>query len=283
MKRVLAVSGGVDSMVLLDIFLRKFEKDSFVVATFDHGTRESSKLDAEFVKKVAGEAGIEVFRGEGELGEGVSEEEARRARYAFLRKVAFKNRGEIFTAHHLDDLIETTAINFIRGTGFRGLSGLSGLGIRRPFIDGFFPEIYDKKDILKYAGENSIRFRQDPTNESDDYLRNRVRKKVRALPREQKLEIFSLWRRQREIVREIDEIFEEILPEDLCFSREIFRENERDVSLEILRAGLGRAGISTTRPQREEFLDAILNYENGKKFNLPGDRLVKIGRNGFRL
>ncbi|MBQ7802343.1 tRNA lysidine(34) synthetase TilS [Candidatus Saccharibacteria bacterium] len=283
MKKILAVSGGVDSMVMLDIFAKKIPKDELVVATFDHGTRESSKTDAEFVSKIASRLGIKIVRGEAKLGEKVSEETAREKRYEFLRRVAFLEKGEIFTAHHLDDLVETTAINFLRGTGFRGLAGLSNLGIRRPFLDGFFEEVFDKRKILKYAAENEIIFREDPTNSSDDYLRNRIRKKVFELPLEKKLELFSLWKKQKELVREINGTTESLIPEDLKFSRDFFRDLEEKTALEILREATIRAGASTTIPQRKEFLKAILEYTPGKKFNLPNDKLVKINKKDFML
>ena len=283
MKKILAVSGGVDSMVMLDIFTKKFKRDELVVATFDHGTRESSRADAEFVKKIAERAGVLTYLGEKKLGEGVSEERARKARYEFLRKVAFKERGEIFTAHHLDDLVETTAINFLRGTGWRGLAGLSSFGIRRPLIDGFLGEIFDRKKILEYAAKKKIVFREDPTNSSENYLRNRIREKVRAIEFERKLEIYQLWSEQKKIMREIEKILEEILPEERRFKREWFLDLDEKVSLEILREGLLRSEVAATRPQILEFLNAIKTYQPGKKFNLPEDKLVRINKADFQL
>ena len=297
MKKILAVSGGVDSMVMLEIFVRKFPAEELAVATFDHGTRESSVADAEFVERRLSEVSsalkirekIPFYRGKARLGEGVSEEKARTERYAFLRKVAFQEKGEIYTAHHLDDLVETVAINLVRGTGVRGLAPFTGLGIRRPFLDGMLDpaefgfSVFDKRAILTYAAEHEVVFRQDPTNTSDNYLRNRVRERTFDLPPETKLEIYRRWQRQREIVREIDEIVESVLPEDLHFYRDDFRELERAEGLEILRGGLARAGVSATRPQLGEFYEAILHYEAGKKFNLPNDKLVRLNKKDFML
>mgnify|MGYP003289329986 CR=1 FL=1 len=290
MKKILAVSGGVDSMVMLDLMLERFPAEELVVATFDHGTRESSKLDADFVaKEVAKNAQIapalqlQFYRGEAALGAEISEEKAREKRYEFLRKVAFEEKGEIYTAHHLDDLVETVAINLIRGTGWRGLTVLDSTGVRRPFIDGTFGEVFDKRKILEYAVSRGVVFRQDPTNTSEKYLRNRVREKMRDLPWSMKMKIYELWQRQVEIKREIDEILEAILPEDLKFERTWFGEMDEKVAMEILRAGLLRAGVTATRPQIREFYQAILAYESGKKFNLPNDKLVRIGRRDFQL
>jgi len=283
MKKILAVSGGVDSMVMLDFYARQFPLEELVVATFDHGTRESSARDAEFVSEISHALKIPVYQGSAELGAGVSEERARVARYAFLRKVAFLEKGEILTAHHLDDLVETVAINFLRGTGFRGLAPFSGPGIRRPFLEGALGKVFDKRDILRYAAERGVVFREDPTNSSESYLRNRVRERVFPMGREEKMRIFALFSDQKRILRGMNEIFEAILPEDLRFRREDFREMPREVGLEILREGLIRGGISTTRPQTLDFLNAILSYEPGKKFNLPGDRLVKLEKRDFQI
>ncbi|MBQ3464357.1 tRNA lysidine(34) synthetase TilS [Candidatus Saccharibacteria bacterium] len=289
MKKILAVSGGVDSMVMMDIFLKKYPKEELAVATFDHGTRESSKDDADFVCRTAEAQKIKFYREKATLGSRASEEVAREKRYEFLRRVAFLERGEIYTAHHLDDLVESVAINFIRGTGMRGLAAINSLGIRRPFIDGELePSEYgflafDKKAILKYAAENSVRFRQDPTNASDKYLRNRVREKTGELSIQTKMEIWELWKKQKKIMAEIDEIVENILPEDLRFLRADFEEMQEKEAMEILRGGLMRAGVSATRPQMKDFLMAIKTYAPGKVFNLPKDKLVKFGRRDFML
>ena len=138
MKIILAVSGGVDSMLLLAQVAERAARegwlDEVVVAQFDHGTRESARADQELVARKARELGVrcEVGRiGEG-LGDGVSSEgggflseaAARAARYEFLEAVARKYApAEIWTAQHLDDLVETVAINLLRGTGFGGAGG----------------------------------------------------------------------------------------------------------------------------------------------------------------
>ncbi len=290
MKKILAVSGGVDSMVMLDLMLSRFPADELVVATFDHGTRESSRADADFVAlktekfaQLGSALQLKFYRGEAELGAEISEEKAREKRYEFLRKVAFKEKGEIYTAHHLDDLVESVAINALRGTGWRGLAVLNSAGVRRPFVDGIFGEVFDKRKILEYAAKNDIVFRQDPTNTDERYLRNRVRKGVSKMPFERKKEVYELWRRQLEVAREIEAILEEILPEDLRFERAWFYNMDEKVATEVLRAGLLRVGVTATRPQIRDFYRAILTYASGKQFNLPNDKLVKIGRRDFQL
>jgi tRNA(Ile)-lysidine synthase len=283
MNKVLAVSGGVDSMVMLDLMRKQFPARELVVATFDHGTRESSKTDAEFVKNTAKRLRIKCYVGTANLGPDTDEDTARQKRYTFLRQIADRARGEIFTAHHLDDLIESVTINLTRGTGPRGLAVLNADKIHRPFIDGSFDEPWDKCKILKYAAKNKISFRQDPTNTSDVYLRNRLRERLKQIPTETKQKVFELWQKQKEIYQEIDNTISEILPEDSKYRRDWFYEIDEQVALELIRAALLRVNISATRPQIFDFYKAILEYAPSKKFNLPDDNLVLLRKKDFQL
>lgn len=283
MKKILAVSGGVDSMVMLDMMRKRFPAEELVVATFDHGTRKSSRVDADFVSKIGSGYNLRVRKGKANLGEKVSEEVARKKRYEFLRKIAAEENGEIYTAHHIDDLIESVAINLSRGTGFRGLSVLTMHGVKRPFLDMTLGNIFDKRDILKYAAKNNVIFRHDPTNTSDSYLRNRLRPDVSVLTRETKNQIYQLWEKQTQVVKEIDKIVSELIPDDLCFERMWFKNLNDEVCHEILRAALASVGVLATRPQINDFLKAIREYSPTKMFNLPNDKLVRINRRDFTL
>ncbi len=263
-------------MVMLRLFL---DEPEIIVAHFNHGTRKSADADEQFVREFCEQHKIKFITEKAELGAGVSEEKARAVRYSFLFRVAQEERGEVFTAHHVDDMIESVAINLVRGTGHRGLAPMSAVGVRRPLLE----RGWAKKDILRYAAENGVRFREDPTNSEDDYLRNRIRKDVRELDETTRTKVFELFLNQKTIEREIDEIVEAIVPEDNVFRREWFTNLDDEVALEILRFGLAKAGVATTRPQTLNFLKAIRTYQSGKKFNLPNDRLIKIGKKDFRI
>lgn len=292
MKAVLAISGGVDSMVMLDIFAsrRHYSSGDIIVAHFDHGTRPSASADAEFVCQIADKLGLESVAGRGELGEGVSEELARERRYEFLQGVRNGwGEAEIYTAHHLDDLVETIVINLLRGTGWRGLAVLDAPGVRRPFLE---PELlpedfrdkvpFSKKMLLSYAATHDVVYRQDPTNNEDAYLRNRVRESLHDFA--QKDRLYELWGRQKKIRAAIDNLVRELLPAPgEPWERAWFEDLDPAIALEFLRAGTMRAGVSATRPQLERFRRAILTYAPGKFFNLPGDKLVKLGKLTFVL
>ncbi len=286
-KIILAVSGGVDSMVMLDMICRSknYSSGDIFIAHFNHGIRQNAAEDAAFVERKAKEYGVEFRLGKSELGEGADEATAREARYDFLHSI--DPFATIFTAHHLDDLIETVAINLVRGTGWRGLAVLDSPGVRRPFLETeMFYEPMDKAAIMEYAAKRKLEFREDPSNSWDEYLRNRLRHQMNNSPLsfEQKMEIFRLWQEQKRLKSEIDQLVVSLLPEkDTTWERAWFKDLEANVALELLRAGTLRAGISATRPQLEDFRQAIINYAPGKYFNLPGDKLVRLNKNVFML
>ncbi len=176
-KILLTVSGGVDSMVLLDIFTKlgytvgvahcnfqlrgdESEEDEVIVE------REAAKRNAEFFNKRFDTTGEMERTGES------MEMAARRLRYEwFYELCADHSYTAIAVAHHADDSIETFFINLMRGTGLRGLTGINiHIGkVVRPLM------FASRKDILEYAVANKIPFREDSSNKSTKYLRNKIR------------------------------------------------------------------------------------------------------------
>lgn len=175
---MVAVSGGIDSMVLLHALHEKCKRDQvaykLVVAHFDHGIRSDSTKDRQFVQRIAKEYALPFVYDRVELGAGTSEAVAREARYAFLSKVQQSIEADaIVTAHHEDDVLETIIINWLRGTKSRGLSSLrSTAKIRRPMLG------VTKKQIQSYARFHKLKWREDSTNKDETYLRNYIRKHV---------------------------------------------------------------------------------------------------------
>ncbi|MDR0591118.1 MAG: tRNA lysidine(34) synthetase TilS [Candidatus Nomurabacteria bacterium] len=271
--KVLAVSGGVDSVVMLDMLA----SDAAVVAHFNHGIRPDSDEDEALVGNLAKKYGLKYEHVKEDLGSGASEELARERRYKFLREVAARHGGKICTAHHADDVVESIAINLIRGTGWRGLVPLDSPDIERPLLGMF------KVDIREYAEEHGLEWREDSTNSSMDYLRNRVRHALQRMALQDKQDILRLYREQKTLKQQVDALVQEMLSVDDIYERAWFTDLDEAVALEFLRAALEKVGRSATRPQLKGFLQAIRTYETGKKFNLPGDFLVKMGKTRFRL
>lgn len=276
MRKLLAISGGVDSVCLLHMFK---DDPEILVAHFNHGTRPSSKDDEEFVKNLAEKYHKEFIVGRANLGSDVSEEKARNARYEFLRKIAEEKNAQIYTAHHLDDLIESITINLLRGTGWRGLVPLDAGDIVRPLIT----KKYDKQKLLKYAAENNLTFRQDPTNTEDNYLRNRIREKLRELSPAEKSQLTKLFYAQKNLKTEIDQILNLVMENEKTYQRAWFKNSDTKTALELLRFITKENQISLTRPELENFLNAIKIYTPEKSFNLPKNRLVKIHKTYFVL
>ena len=167
---VLAVSGGVDSMALLDI-LRQDPKLKLIIAHYDHGIRHDSRIDRELVQATAKKHQLPFVYHEGNLGPDSSEDMARKSRYEFLHAVRkASNAKAIITAHHHDDVLETAIINLLRGTGRKGLSSLGNKQtIHRPALH------ISKQQLKQYAQDQGLLWREDATNEDTRYLRNKVR------------------------------------------------------------------------------------------------------------
>ena len=172
-KYVVAVSGGVDSMVLLDL-LRCRSDLSLIVAHANHGIRDDSHLDEKLVSQFCKSHNILLVSKELHLGKNTSEETARSARYNFLQHCRIEKKANaIITAHHQDDLIETVLINLLRGTGWRGLAPFTDQdNICRPFINT------SKSELYAYAKKRNVPWREDSTNTDTRYLRNYVRHKL---------------------------------------------------------------------------------------------------------
>ena len=212
-----AVSGGLDSMCLLDLLDRWCrERDGRVVAAhFNHRLRGTeSDRDETFVRDWCAAHDISFVSGSGDVRglaerEGLSlEEAARNLRYAFLRQEAEKlgPRIRIYTAHHADDNAETILFNLIRGTGVAGLTGMAYQqdGIYRPLLHVARAELAD------YAAAYGIPHVEDSTNGDPDaaarnYLRLEVLPRLKQINPRAVEHINSAGRRLRVVDRSLEE------------------------------------------------------------------------------
>lgn len=177
---ILAFSGGPDSVYLFKKLenIKKVHHFNVILAHFNHKLRGKDSDDDEnfcilFAKKH--NAVLETDSKNIASLKGNTEDLARKYRYQFLENVRKKYDAKfILTAHHLDDNIETFLLNFLRGTGLKGLSGMqvkSG-NILRPLLET------TKNEITKYLKENNIKFRIDKSNFDESYTRNNIRKNI---------------------------------------------------------------------------------------------------------
>ncbi len=179
-KLLLAVSGGIDSIVLTELF-RVLEYDIAVAHCNFNLRGKESDADEEFVRTYASYNNIlffvtrfntTLFASENKLSVQVA---ARQLRYMWFDELLQENKFDyLLTAHHLDDSLETFLINFTRGTGIEGLTGIPQQNekIIRPLLP------FTREDIESYAKEKSIMWREDSSNTSDKYLRNKLRHHV---------------------------------------------------------------------------------------------------------
>lgn len=261
-KWIIAVSGGVDSVVLLDVAARTLGNDRLVVAHFDHGIRHDSARDALFVKTVAKKYGLPFEAKREDLGADASEELARDRRYTFLRNVAKKHGAKIMTAHHADDVVETIAINATRGTGWRGLAVLDSVDIVRPLLE------FEKSKLLEYAKKHRLVWREDITNKDTKYLRNALRQKLKVLSPEDK-SLLRLYRQRQVILKKKIDAETERLISGSPYSRHMFITVPDIAAIELLRGVfMKEAGFAPTIPQRERALHAIKTMAAGKRFEV---------------
>jgi tRNA(Ile)-lysidine synthase len=168
---ILAVSGGLDSMVLLTAAakLPARKRRGVTVATFDHGTGKAAGRAAALVARCASESGFTCVVGRAAT-VGTREEEWRRARWEFLRQVASRTSACVVTGHTLDDQVETVFIRILREAGPRGLAGLYAESeIIRPFLN------ISRATLDGYARALRVPFVHDPSNRDRKHLRNRIR------------------------------------------------------------------------------------------------------------
>ena len=251
MKRlIVAVSGGVDSVVLLHQLVRA-DTHELIVAHVDHGIRAESADDARFVAGLAANYGLLHESTRVELGAESSEADARHARYDYLTKLAAKYDADIATAHHLDDMVETIAINLTRGTGWRGVAVLGRRGVVRPLL------AMTKSDIYDYALTHRLEWVEDATNHTDAYLRNRLRHCTMQLPRAVKESLAVLRHHQMKLAAEIDEAAA-TMAQRTASRRHEFVMSDPDVADELLRATFVQLNLTPpTRPQRDRAIMAI--------------------------
>ena len=272
---VVAVSGGVDSVVLFHMLAGQRAKDkgqnrtnsALIIAHFDHGIRLDSVEDRKLVQKLAKQYGLPFVYDRAELGAGASEATAREVRYAFLAKVKQATGADaIITAHHEDDVLETIIINWLRGTKSRGLSSLrSSQLVRRPLLG------MTKKQIRVYAHSHNLTWREDSTNADETYLRNYIRKHVvTKLDENARAKLLEHSAKAAELNDAITGLVGEYLQQHTTshsIDRLAYRELPKEVAREVLAEWLRRnTSVSVTT-----------------KLILRLDTAVRTGRNGSRV
>jgi len=175
-KLLVCVSGGVDSMVLINL-LKRLNYDVSIAHCNFNLRNDESDLDEDFVKSYAFNNSIQFFSKSfvTQLPKHSMQMAARNLRYKWFYNILKTEKLDyIITAHHLDDSLETFILNLSRASGIEGLTGIKQLNdvIARPLL------VFSKNEILNYAKANSIKWREDSTNKKNNYQRNQIRNEI---------------------------------------------------------------------------------------------------------
>jgi tRNA(Ile)-lysidine synthase len=280
---LLAVSGGVDSVVMCDLFFKANIPFAIGHCNFKLRGKESEQ-DEEFVKALAEKYKVSFHKKSFNTTSYAEKKKisiqmaARILRYEWLKRIANENGYvRIATAHHLDDSIETFFINILRGTGIAGLQGIpvKQENIIRPLL------FATKKMIYNYAETNNLSWREDSSNLTDSYLRNTIRHHV--IPALKKLNkgFEKTITRELSYFKEVTEIFKKFIDEK---KKEIIVTEGRDILLNIKK--LKESSYPKTllheilraydfTPETTELIAQHLYTTAGKKFLSPTYRLIK--------
>ena len=208
---ILAVSGGVDSMVLLDVMVHLLSPSQIIVAHVNHKKRLASDEEYKRIKEIAHRYKC-IFEGYiyHHKSKNNFQAEARKARYNFFYGLAQKHHASyILTAHHLDDQIETIFMRMTRGSSFSGYSGMKreikrrNFKILRPLLNTPKQSLYD------YAKTQNLTFFEDASNEEDTYTRNRFRKQIIPLLKEENPTFYDKMIQFSQYMEDADNFIEE--------------------------------------------------------------------------
>lgn len=304
-KVLVAVSGGIDSVTLLHILqeLRYPLGISLAVAHLDHQLRgaESAK-DARFVEELARSLGLPIISKSMDVRSyinesGLSEEQsARQVRYSFLESVSKKLCADkIALGHNLNDQVETFLMRLIRGTGLKGLRGML------PKRDIYIRPLIEckRQEIQEYARKKSLEFREDRTNVSVKYLRNKIRwELLPMLESEYNPKIVDAVFRTENVVREItaylDKQAEKILnqaitkeePEVIILDREMLLSQEVALRRTVIRKAIWRVKGSLKDIEFihiQDILTEITNQKPRSEIHLPGKLKFEKNRGQIKL
>src|SRR5262245_5188371 len=291
---IVAVSGGVDSVVLLDL-LRGHASElglSIVVAHVDHGISSDSRTVGRSVKTLAEKYRLPFEATELHLGPDASETDARRARYAWLREIQ-RRRGAkyLVTAHHQDDQIETVLLRTLRGSAPAGLAGI-GRRARGGLVRPLLP--FTRRELLEYATASNLPVHDDPANRDPRHLRSWVRTTLLPLLSERlgsalRGDLLALgrhaasdraaWDRVLDLTPELGLVVE---GDSFAVARRSVARYDNALSVALLRAAARRAGL-VLGPTRARRLVVLARGQSGRRLALSDGWTAEVAFDQFRV
>ena len=279
-KILLAVSGGADSMVLMDLLYKSNYLFSIAHCNFSLRGYESDG-DEKFVIHYAKSRSIEYFSKRFKTNDFAKKNKisiqmaARKLRYDWFRVLQQKHHFQyIATAHHLNDSVETLLMNLIRGTGIAGLHGIRTFDhIIRPLYN------FEKKDILEYAKKNGIEYRSDSSNVENKYIRNKIRNNIVPLMKEINPNVIEAIGKTISRINDVESLYKQII--DYKKQKLLIKQhNEFRVNVPLLLKEVSSKQILYEIISEFGFsdLEAVfksLNSDSGKEFMSPNYYMVK--------
>ena len=286
-----AVSGGADSAALLQALaeLAKAENLHLSVAHVDHGLRETSGRDADFVARMCADLDVPCKICRVRV-KGTSEDAARQARYAALEEACQEFGADVLAlAHHRRDQAETVLLHLLRGSGAGGLAAMAETGRRKTLLL-WRPLLTVSPEIIRDAlTEKGIPWVEDETNAQDDYQRNYVRHQVLPVIAARFPQAEEAMGRTARILADENDYFREeakrflTSPDNACLispCRWI-----RFAALQSLHPALRRYVLRMACPVTldAETTEALMRLSPGRKMNLPGNGRAECSQQYLHL
>ncbi len=295
---IIGLSGGPDSMCLLDILLKLKIKVNIICAHINHNIREESKDELQFITEYCQKKQLTiettVFEKKS-ANEDYNELELREKRYKYFGELMKKyNAKYLFTAHHGDDLIETILMRISRGSNLKGYSGFqtegdkNGIKVIKPLI------FMTKEEIEEYNKENNIPFVTDRTNEDDDYTRNRYRHYVLPFLKSENKNIHLKYLKFSRELKKYYDFVEAIVKEEIDkrYKRKIlditdFNKLEKLIQTKIIEYVLDDNYYDNLFLVNDKHVNLILDIINNTKpnieINLPDNLFIQKEYNRLKI
>ena len=295
---VAAISGGPDSMLLLDILLDLKEKLNLeiVVAHIHHNLRKESDYEAIEVERFCRENNLifEMKKIEEYPNGKFSEEAARKIRYEFFDKIVSKYKADtLFTAHHGDDLIETVLMRLTRGSSLKGYAGFESISNDRGYKI-VRPLVYlTKQEIVEELDKKGIWYAVDMSNGDTKYTRNRYRKNILPELKNENKNVHlkfvdfneKLLMANEFIIKETEKTYKEVVSNDFIIIDK-FNELDKIIKINILEKYLKNIYKQEITSLDNRHINIILEYLESNIntiFDLPNNKKAIIEYNKFKV
>lgn len=285
-RTLLAVSGGVDSVVMLDLFSKAGFPFAIAHCNFQLRGNEAN-ADEDFVKDLGDKYKVPVFikrfdtktyAADFKLSIQVA---ARELRYKWFEELCKEHKFKLIaTAHHLNDNIETILYNFTKGAGLRGLRGIPARqgNVIRPLLFAL------REEIENYAHENNLAYREDSSNAEDKYTRNKIRHHVVPLLKEINPSLEKTISEKIELLSEIEELYEN---RQRKMNKQLFLPKGSDIYIPLLKLKKTPHASSIVYEYLKNFgftaaqvsdMLSVIDEPAGKQFITDRARMIKDRR-----